>query len=85
MKGEVWQRPDAHDAQSRISHPRGLVNRHRGPNDRKVFASAERNYQRYSALAREASSREDMVATENFYQHAEHYFRVMRSASGSDD
>jgi hypothetical protein len=50
-----------------------------------VFASAERNYQRYSALAREASSREDMVAMENFYQHAEHYFRVMRRASGSDE
>jgi hypothetical protein len=85
MKGEVWQRSDGHDAQSRISHPRGLVNRHRGPSDRKVFASAERNYQRYSALARQASSRDDMIAMESFYQHAEHYFRVMRRAGASDE
>jgi hypothetical protein len=50
-----------------------------------VFRSAARNYQRYSALAREASSRGDMVAMKNFYQHAEHYFRVMTTASGSDE
>jgi hypothetical protein len=46
-----------------------------------VFASAEQKYARYSALALEAYSRGDMVAMENFYQHAEHYFRVMRAAS----
>jgi len=61
-----------------------LVSPYRGPNDRKVFASAARNYQRYSALARQASSRGDRVAMENLYQHAEHYLRVMRTASGSD-
>ena len=26
-----------------------------------------------------------LVAMENFYQHAEHYFRVMRAASARDD
>ena len=83
MKGAVWQR-SARDPQSRISFPSRFVSPHRGPNDQKVFASAERNYQRYSALAREASLRGDMVAMENFYQHAEHYFRVMRTTSGSD-
>jgi hypothetical protein len=50
-----------------------------------VFRSVERNYQRYSALAREASSRGDMVAMENFYQHAEHYFKVMKAANGCDE
>jgi hypothetical protein len=30
------------------------------------------------ALAREATLNGDPVEAENFYQHAEHYFRVMR-------
>jgi|SRR5215831_6447098 len=81
MQGEVRKRPEARDAQSQISIPSRLGGSHRGPNDPKVSASAVRNYQRYSALAREASSRGDMVAMENFYQYAEHYFRVMRAAS----
>jgi Domain of unknown function (DUF4167) len=37
-----------------------------------------RNYERYLALAREAALNGDIVEAENFYQHAEHYFRVMR-------
>ncbi len=41
-------------------------------------ASAHRNYERYLALAREATLNGDIVEAENFYQHAEHYFRVMR-------
>jgi len=41
-------------------------------------ANAHRNYERYLALAREATLNGDIVEAENFYQHAEHYFRVMR-------
>src|ERR1700738_4366820 len=37
--------------------------------------------QRYIALAREASTSGDRVASENLYQHAEHYFRVMNAAN----
>jgi hypothetical protein len=40
--------------------------------------NAHRNYERYVALARDAASRGDRVEAENWYQHAEHYFRVMR-------
>jgi hypothetical protein len=29
-------------------------------------------------MAREAASRGDTIEAENFYQHAEHYFRMMR-------
>jgi hypothetical protein len=36
-------------------------------------------YERYLALAREAASAGDTVEMENCYQHAEHYFRVMRA------
>ena len=41
-------------------------------------ANAQRNYERYMALAREAALSGDAVEMENCYQHAEHYFRVMR-------
>jgi hypothetical protein len=41
-------------------------------------ASAQRNYERYMALAREAALNGDNVEMENCYQHAEHYFRVLR-------
>jgi uncharacterized protein DUF4167 len=40
--------------------------------------SAQRNYERYLALARDAALNGDIVEAENFYQHADHYFRVMR-------
>jgi hypothetical protein len=37
-----------------------------------------RNYERYVALAREAAAAGDAVQTEHWYQHAEHYFRMMK-------
>jgi len=51
-----------------------------GPNV-KIRGNAYQVYERYLALAREAQSSGDRIASENFYQHAEHYFRVM-SANG---
>ena len=43
-----------------------------------LVGNAHRNYERYIALAREATSNGDVIEAENFYQHAEHYFRLMR-------
>jgi hypothetical protein len=40
--------------------------------------NAHRSYERYLALARDAMLTGDIVEAENFYQHAEHYFRVMQ-------
>jgi hypothetical protein len=46
--------------------------------------SAQRNYERYLALARAEAQSGNTVAAENYYQHAEHYFRTMSNkASGS--
>jgi hypothetical protein len=39
--------------------------------------NARRNYERYLALARDATLKGDVVEAENFQQHAEHYFRIM--------
>ena len=46
-----------------------------GPNI-KIRGNAYQIFERYVALAREAETSGDRVAAENFYQHAEHYFRV---------
>jgi hypothetical protein len=40
--------------------------------------NARQHYERYLARAREAQLSGDVVEMENCYQHAEHYFRVMR-------
>jgi hypothetical protein len=49
-----------------------------GPNV-KIRGNAYQVYERYLGLAREAQSSGDPVSAENFYQHAEHYFRVMNA------
>src|SRR5580693_4973627 len=49
-----------------------------GPNV-KIRGNAYQVFERYQALAREAQTSGDRVAAENFFQHAEHYFRVMNA------
>jgi hypothetical protein len=39
--------------------------------------NAQRSYEGYLALAQEETRSGNVVAAENYYQHAEHYFRVM--------
>ena len=51
-----------------------------GPNV-KIRGTPHQIFERYVALAREASTSDDRVAAENLYQHAEHYFRVMNAAN----
>ena len=43
--------------------------------------NARRNYERYLALAGAEAQIGNMVGAENYYQHAEHYFRSMSSDS----
>src|SRR6266852_5637467 len=45
----------------------------------KIRGNAYQVFERYVAMAREAQAGGDRVAAENFYQHAEHYFRVMNA------
>ena len=40
---------------------------------------AQRSYERYLALARAEAQIGNTVGAENYYQHAEHYFRLMSS------
>ena len=46
-----------------------------GPAER-IRGSALQINERYLTLAREAERSDDRVSSENYYQHAEHYFRI---------
>jgi hypothetical protein len=50
-----------------------------GPEGGKVRGPAAMIHERYLHLARDASSSGDRVLSENFLQHADHYFRLWRS------
>jgi hypothetical protein len=45
--------------------------------------AAQRSYERYLALAQEEARSGNVVGAENYYQHAEHYFRLMSSNRGA--
>ena len=49
-----------------------------GP-DVKVRGAPSHIYDKYMQLARDASSSGDRVMAENYYQHAEHYLRIMQA------
>jgi hypothetical protein len=50
----------------------------------KIRGSALQIFERYIALAREATANGDRIAAENFYQHAEHYFRINNARHDGD-
>lgn len=47
-----------------------------GPEGR-IRGTAQQVYEKYIALAHDATASDDVVLTESFYQYAEHYLRVM--------
>jgi hypothetical protein len=54
---------------------RGSIAAQRRPAKR---ANAQASYEKYVTLARAAARSGDVIETENCYQHAEHYFRMMK-------
>jgi hypothetical protein len=53
-----------------------------GP-DVRIRGNAYQVLEKYLALARDATAAGDRIAAENFYQHAEHYYRLI-NASGEN-
>jgi hypothetical protein len=47
-----------------------------GP-EMRIRGTAQQLYEKYQQLARDASSNGDRVTGESYYQHAEHYFRII--------
>lgn len=50
-----------------------------GPDNTKVRGPAAVVFERYQQYARDAASSGDRVLSENYLQHADHYFRLMRT------
>ena len=50
-----------------------------GPDSVKVRGNAQTVFEKYQQLARDATSGGDRVLAENYLQHAEHYFRLLRA------
>ena len=66
--------------QHRKSHnPMARVYESNGP-DVKIRGNPSHIAEKYVQLARDAQSSGDPVAAENYYQHAEHYFRLIAAA-----
>jgi hypothetical protein len=49
----------------------------------KVRGTAQQVLEKYLALARDAASVGDRIASENYMQHAEHYYRIINADHGS--
>jgi len=63
----------------RGQNPMNRVFESNGP-DIKIRGTASHVAEKYVQLARDARSSGDPVAAENYYQHAEHYFRLIAAA-----
>lgn len=63
----------------RSQNPLTRVYESNGP-DIKIRGTASHIAEKYVQLARDARSSGDPVAAENYYQHAEHYFRLIAAA-----
>ena len=84
MRSGPNQRPGNRFQRNRPSpsqHPQGFDSH--GPGDR-IRGTASQIYERYLALAREAARTDDRVASEGYYQHAEHYFRISNAGRDGD-
>lgn len=63
-------------------NPRQQTYDSNGP-DVRIRGNAYQVLEKYLAMARDAASAGDRIAAENFYQHAEHYYRII-NANGGD-
>src|SRR3974390_3543672 len=60
-------------------NPLSRMHESNGP-DVKIRGTASHVAEKYLQLARDAQSSGDPIAAENYYQHAEHYFRLIAAA-----
>ena len=66
----------------RNSGKRNQNSRGSADNDVKVRGSAQQVLDKYLTLARDATSSGDRIAAEGYFQHAEHYQRVLNQEGG---
>lgn len=67
--------------------PQGGGQQHRSGNfdsngpDGRIRGNASQVYEKYIGLARDATSADDRIAAEAYYQHAEHYYRIVNDST----
>jgi hypothetical protein len=69
-------RPGVANARS-YRKPAGYDSEHEGSNATSTYQKAVRSREKFLELGRDAARAGDNVGAENFYQHAEHYTRVI--------
>ena len=67
---------------ARQPRPASFAARSKRP-EPKGFQNAQRNYERYIALAQAEAQAGNLIGAENYYQHAEHYYRSMSPDPGT--
>ncbi len=65
------------------SNPRNYSFESNGP-DVKVRGNAQQVIEKYLTLARDATSAGDRISAESYYQHAEHYYRILNANAQND-
>lgn len=78
-KQRMRNRNNNNNNNRRGQNPMTRVYESNGP-DIKIRGTASHIAEKYLQLARDARSSGDPVAAENYYQHAEHYFRLIAAA-----
>src|SRR5919202_1150946 len=78
-KQRMRNRNNNNNNNRRGQNPMTRVYESNGP-DIKIRGTASHIAEKYLQLARDARSSGDPVAAENYYQHAEHYFRIIAAA-----
>ncbi len=68
----------------RNNQPRTQVYDSNGP-DVRIRGTAHQVAEKYLALAKDATASGDVVVAENYYQHAEHYIRIIGENNGQFD
>lgn len=68
----------------RYPAPRNQTFESNGP-DGKIRGTAQQVLERYLALGRDAYSAGDPITAEGFYQHAEHYYRLLHAFDSDED
>jgi hypothetical protein len=77
--GQKRMRGRSNNGHRKSQNPLTRVYESNGP-DVKIRGTASHIAEKYIQLARDSQSSGDPVAAENYYQHAEHYFRLIAAA-----
>ena len=79
-QGTSGRRPRGRANRKQHLSPRSQTFDSSGPEVR-VRGNAHQVYEKYLALARDATSAGDRIAAEGYYQFAEHYFRILNDST----